>query len=443
MKIEQFEDKNLSHYSYAVMSECEGKIVLIDPARDINPYLRYAEMHQAQIIGIIETHPHADFISGHMELHKSTGATIYTSKLVGATYPHQTFDDGDMICFGKIKLKAWNTPGHSPDSISVILEYEGDDKSVFTGDTLFIGDCGRPDLRENEGRLISKREELAAQMYISLHKLAALNDDVWIYPTHGAGTLCGRALSDANRSTIGVEKTNNWSLQDMPEEIFVQILTHDQPFVPKYFSYNVELNKQGADILETSLGNIPPGPSYEFEKSIRIVDTRPEKQFKQEHLSGSFNIQNGAKFETWLGSIIAPGERFYLIAENQEVLKQLIKRAAKIGYEKFIAGAFVFNGGNEVMGDLDLDNFKRHIDMYTIIDIRNGNEVNERCLFGKAMVIPLPELRERADEVPSDKPVVVHCAGGYRSAAGSSILQNALGGKVKVFDLGEAVKSFM
>jgi hydroxyacylglutathione hydrolase len=141
MKIEQFEDKALSHYSYAILSECENKIVLVDPSRNVQPYLLFAEQHQAQIIGVIETHPHADFISGHLELHQLTGATIYCSKLLGAIYPHQTFDDGDVINLGKINLKALNTPGHSPDSICIILEHDGRDKAVFTGDTLFIGDC--------------------------------------------------------------------------------------------------------------------------------------------------------------------------------------------------------------------------------------------------------------------------------------------------------------
>ena len=443
MKIEQFEDKSLSHYSYAIWSEYESKIVLIDPARDITPYLNYAQTHQVQITHVIETHPHADFVSGHLELHERTGADIYISRLAGAAYPHQTFDDGDIIELGKIKLKAWNTPGHSPDSISIVLEHEGKDHTVFTGDTLFIGDCGRPDLREQAGALTATRKELAAKMYTSLRRLATLDNEVWLYPAHGAGTLCGKALSEANRSTIGAEKISNWSLQEMPKEKFIQELLQDQPFIPKYFPYNVELNKQGADHLEAALAAVPKGKPQEMEEEIFIIDTRPEKQFKQGHFAGSFNIQNSGKFETWLGSIIAPGERFYLILENGQVLQQLISRTAKIGYEKFIVSAFVYSGGNEVMQNLHLESFKDCTNDYTIVDIRNRSEVREHPLFEGAITIPLPELRERANELPADKPVVVHCAGGYRSAVGSSILQYALDGKAQVYDLGEAVKSFM
>lgn len=153
MQIKQFEDKNLAQFSYAVLSDCEKKIILIDPARNTQPYLDYATENEAQIVGVIETHPHADFVSSHLELHQSTGATIYTGKLVDALYPHQTFDEGDSIQVGKVKLSAIHTPGHSPDSISVLLEHNGKQKAVFTGDTLFIGDCGRPDLREGAGKI--------------------------------------------------------------------------------------------------------------------------------------------------------------------------------------------------------------------------------------------------------------------------------------------------
>ena len=170
MIIKQFEDKGLAHYSYAILSECKSEIVLIDSSRDIQPYLNFAKGHNANIIGVIETHPHADFVSGHLELHQKTGATIYCSKLLGAEYPHQTFDNGDKIEFGKITLKAINTPGHSPDSICILLEHDSKQKAVFTGDTLFIGDCGRPDLRENAGNFKAKQKELAKDMYYSLHE---------------------------------------------------------------------------------------------------------------------------------------------------------------------------------------------------------------------------------------------------------------------------------
>ncbi|HEK19534.1 MBL fold metallo-hydrolase [Mucilaginibacter sp.] len=444
MKIEQFEDKGLSHYSYAILSECENEVVLIDPSRDIAPYLAFAEQHQAKIIGVVETHPHADFVSGHLELHLSVGATIYCSQFVGAAYPHQTFDDGDTISLGNIKLKALNTPGHSPDSICIVLELDGKDKAVFTGDTMFIGDCGRPDLRENTGNLTAKREELANQMYHSLRdKLMTLADDVLVYPAHGAGTLCGKALSEANSSTIGAEKLSNWSLQKMREDEFTKMLLQDQPFVPKYFSYNVGLNKQGASGLIASLKSVPHGTSGKLNKTILVIDSRPEHTYKRSHLPGSINLQNGAKFETWLGSIVAPGEAFYLTADSDSELEELVLRCAKIGYEVFIEQTFVGNDGTEMMETLDVEDFKADSNRYVIVDIRNPSEVKTHPIFANAITIPLPELRERILEIPFNKPIVVHCAGGYRSAAGSSIIQSVYGTKTKVFDLGEAIKGFL
>ncbi len=444
MKIEQFEDKNLSHYAYAMLSE--GEIVLVDPARDISPYLAFAEVNQAKIFGVIETHPHADFVSSHLELYQNLGATIYCSKLVGAAYPHQTFDDGNTVEFGDIKLKAINTPGHSPDSISLILGYEGQDKAVFTGDTLFIGDCGRPDLRENIGNITAKREALAAQMYHSLReKLMVLADNVLVYPAHGAGTLCGKALSDANSSTIYAEKLSNWSLQKMTEEQFIKALIEDQPFVPKYFPFDVELNKKGAPGLASSIKNIPllkHDNLINLKETIIIIDTRPAPTFKLGHLPNSINLMENGKFETWLGSIISPGEQFYLTAESEFVLQKMIKRTAKIGYETFIKAAFVSNFEPIKTALLDIENFKKEISNYQVIDIRNANEVAEHPIFQDSLKIPLPELREKINEIPTEKPIVVHCAGGYRSAAGSSILQNKLPEKVLVYDLGIAVNEF-
>ena len=213
MEIKQFEDKNLAHFSYAIMSK--GEVALIDPSKNPQPYYDFAKQHNAKITAVIETHPHADFVSSHLEIHNATSANIYISKLLGAEYTHQAFDDGDVIKLGNITLKALNTPGHSPDSISIVaIDENGKQQAVFTGDTLFIGDCGRPDLRESAGAITAARQELAKQMYHSLrNKLMTLPDDVLVYPAHGAGSLCGKGLSAANTSTIGAEKISNWSLK--------------------------------------------------------------------------------------------------------------------------------------------------------------------------------------------------------------------------------------
>lgn len=448
MKIQQWEDKNLAQFSYAILSDCEKKIVLIDPSRDPQKYLDFAEQHQANIIGIIETHPHADFISGHLELHKLTNAPIFAHSFVGASYPHTTFDDGAVIEFGKIKLTSLHTPGHSPDSVSILLEHNGKRKAVFTGDTLFIGDCGRPDLREGAGNIQANRQALASQMYHSLRsKLSSLDDEVIVYPGHGAGTLCGKNLSKENSSTIGREKQTNWSLQDATEEVFIENLLKDQPFIPAYFAYDVELNRIGAPSLSSiraidTDNIIDEHNDHELDKRIWAIDARNEKTFKSGHLPNSINLMEDGKFETWLGSIIKPDEQFYLAGETEEQLKRLIKRAAAIGYESKIKKAFVLKISRVTDASLDLNDFRNNLNAYTIVDVRNSAEVQQNKPFQNSLSIPLPELRQRIHEIPTDKPVVVHCAGGYRSAAASSIIKSSLNGGATVFDLSEAIKKF-
>ncbi|HXI00251.1 MAG TPA: MBL fold metallo-hydrolase [Sphingobacteriaceae bacterium] len=449
MHIKQFEDKNLSHYSYAILSECEKKIILIDPARNTQPYLDYAKDNDAQITGVIETHPHADFVSSHLELHQTTGAIIYSSKDVHALYPHQTFDEGQSIQLGKIKLLAINTPGHSPDSISIVLEHEGKQKAVFTGDTLFIGDCGRPDLREGAGKIQTTRLDLAKQMYHSLrNKLMNVDNETLVYPAHGAGTLCGKNLSKKSSSTIGEEKKTNWSLQDATEEEFVKNLLADQPFVPLYFPFDVELNRKGANALEDSLSKIKTGTAIgekaknTLDETLWVIDTRKEKDFKKGHLPHSINLMEDGKFETWLGSIIKPGEKFYLAGESNEQVQRMIGRTAAIGYESKVEEAFVITDGSLKETKIDVKEFKNHEEDYTIVDVRNTSEVKEGKIFANSISIPLAEVRNRVNEIPTNKPIVVHCAGGYRSAAASSLIQSKLNGAVSVFDLGEAVKQF-
>src|SRR5690606_33880111 len=314
-QIKQFEDKGLAHFSYAVLVNTE--IVLIDPARNPQLYYDFAAENNAKIVRVIETHPHADFVSSHHEIHKTVGAPIYVSEKVEADYPFQAFDEDDEIDLGeRIKMKTLNTPGHSPDSISIVLSNKEKDEAVFTGDTLFIGDVGRPDLREKAGKLQAKREELARAMFHSTReKLMVMDDDVVVYPAHGSGSLCGKALSDASSSTIGQEKMSNYALQEMTEDEFVKILLEDQPFIPKYFPYDVALNKQGAPGYEEILQKVQVlEDNFRPEAGTIIIDGRPSEQFRASHLAGAVNLMNGEKFETWLGSIVAPEESFYLIA---------------------------------------------------------------------------------------------------------------------------------
>jgi glyoxylase-like metal-dependent hydrolase (beta-lactamase superfamily II)/rhodanese-related sulfurtransferase len=443
MIIHQFYDKGLAHASYAVVRT--GKMIVIDPSRDPQPYYDFATLHEADIIGVIETHPHADFISAHLEIHQTTGAVIYTSKLAGAEYPHESFDDGDVITLEDIKLKAINTPGHSPDSICVLVIDEDDnEKAIFTGDTLFVGDVGRPDLRENAGSITAKKEELARQMYHSTRKkLMKLPHNITVYPAHGPGSLCGKSMSSDLQSTIGRELRENYALQLMDELTFVKTLTTDQPFIPKYFGYDVEINKKGAPSFKESIGSVLRlDNNVPLEKNTVIIDTRPSLEFRNGHVKGAINLQDGEKFETWLGSIINPQEQFYLIAATNADLDKVIKKAAKIGYEQNIKAATLLpDNAKEKSPQLDLADFKSHQKKYTIVDVRNQNETEAGLIFNNAITIPLPELCERINDIPTDKPIVVHCAGGYRSAAAASILASKIT-TTPVYDLGEVVTEF-
>jgi hydroxyacylglutathione hydrolase len=444
MLIHQFYDKGLAHASYAIISD--DKMIVIDPARDPQPYYDFAKQHGAVVTGVIETHPHADFVSSHLEIHETTGAVIYCSKLTGAIYPHKSFDDGDVIQLAAIQLKAINTPGHSPDSICILLTGEdGKDSAIFTGDTLFVGDVGRPDLRENVGNITAKKEELARDLYYSTrHKLMPLPKDVMVYPAHGPGSLCGKNMSPDLHSTIGRELAENYALQLMDELEFVEMLTADQPFAPVYFGYDVELNKKGATSFKEGIERVLNAENnVVVENDGIIIDVRPKTEFRNAHVHGAINLQDGEKFETWLGSIINPGEQFYLMADNSEALYTAITKSAKIGYEQNIKAALLLPDSASVQALLlDLDDFKENPDNYTVIDVRNWNEIMAVKIFESALTIPLPELRQRLNEIPTDRPILVHCAAGYRSAAAVSIIAGKISA-VPVYDLGETIAEFM
>ena len=445
MKIQQFEDKGLSHFSYLIISEADRKAVVIDPARDTRPYLEAMQRYGAELAAIIETHPHADFVSSHAELHRRTGAPILASGRIGAAYALTPYNEGERLELAEATLVCMETPGHSPDSISVLL-YEGDKPThLFSGDTLFVGDVGRPDLREKAGAISLSREDLARMMYHTIHtRLLPLADDIVVYPAHGAGSLCGKALSADVSTTIGKERFSNPSLQPMDEDAFVRLLLADQPFVPKYFPGSVELNRVGAPDLEAALAAIPRLTSApDVPAHTLVIDTRAASSFKQGHLAGAINLQQGGKFETWLGAIVAPQEPFVLVAESASVADHLLRRAAAIGYEAQVQGVLVATAvGTISEAPTDLAGFSADPDAYTIVDIRNRSEHAAGMMFASALAIPLPELRERLAEIPTDKPVIVHCAAGYRSAAGQSILSAALGAKTSVYDLGEAIKNY-
>ena len=444
MIIEQFNDEALAHYSYAIVSE--GQMAIVDPSRNPMPYYVFAEAHNAKIVAVFETHPHADFISSHLQIHEETTATIFVSKLVGADYDHKSFDEGDSFQLGKVNFSALNTPGHSPDSITVVAK-EGEETALFTGDTLFIGNVGRPDLRENAGNMKAKRIELAKDMYNTMQtKFNDLPDDALVYPAHGAGSLCGKNMSSDSSSTLGNERMGNWAFKEQSEEEFVEEILKDQPFIPSYFGFDVDVNKTGALNVQKAKYNVPIFLNVdEVEEGLMIVDTRGGDDFKKSHLPGSINIMATSpkqKFETWLGAIIQPEEDYYLVVPSVENIDALLERVAKIGYEKQLKAVItVAENLKGSMEFLEVEDFKEHPSEYTIVDIRNASEVAEGKFFERAIPIPLNELRNRTDEIPTDKPIVVHCAGGYRSAAGSSIIDKQLS-LATVFDLSDAVKDF-
>jgi glyoxylase-like metal-dependent hydrolase (beta-lactamase superfamily II)/rhodanese-related sulfurtransferase len=441
MKIKQFEYKPLAHYSYAIVSN--GEMAIIDPERDPIQYYEFAKANNAKIMAVVETHPHADFVSSHLQIHKETGATIYNSEKLGADYPHKAFDEGVSISLGEITLTAINTPGHSPDSITVIAT-DGNKTALFTGDTLFIGDVGRPDLREKAGNMKAKREELAEMMYATIqHKFNGLPNDAMVYPAHGAGSLCGKNLSDAASSTLGNERESNWAFKKQSKQEFMNTILDGQPFIPSYFGFNVDINKKGAESLTPALNRVP------FEENAAatglIVDVRDEVSFKNGHLVGSINIQGlseNDKFETWLGSIVMPNEAFTLIVDKEENKDYILNRISKIGYENQLKEIITLKNENLIRSKaLDMIDFKQNPENYTIVDIRNASELEDGKFFENAILHPLNDLRKTAKNIPTDKPIVVHCAGGYRSAAGSSILERQLK-NTTVFDLSEAINNF-
>ena len=441
MKIKQFEYKPLSHYSYAVISN--GEMAIIDPERNPMQYYAFAKVNRAKIVAVIETHPHADFVSSHLQIHKETGALIYNSEKLGAEYPYTPFDDGQSITIGNATLSAINTPGHSPDSITIVAT-QGDETVLFTGDTLFIGDVGRPDLREKAGNIKAKRQELAEAMYNTIqHKFTELPDNAVVYPAHGAGSLCGRSLSEANSSTLGNERMGNWAFKKQTQEQFIEKLLDRQPFIPSYFGFNVNINKSGATNLRKAIATVP----FKMNASVDelIVDVRNENEFKKGFLKGSINIpatSEDSRFETWLGAIVEPKEKFSLVIDNPEDLNHILNRVAKIGYENQLKAVVTLPEENLIkLPQIDINDFRNNPKKYTILDVRNQSEVEEEKFFENALSHPLNELRKTLNGIPTDKPIVVHCAGGYRSAVGSSILAKELK-DIQVLDLGEQINEF-
>ncbi|REA60098.1 MBL fold metallo-hydrolase [Dyadobacter luteus] len=442
--IEQFEEKGLAHYSYAVVAG--KKMIVIDPQRDPRAYYNFAIKNNAVIVGIIETHPHADFVSAHLEMQKKLDVPIYASSLTKPQYRATSFDDGKFIPLTpQVALRSMYTPGHAPDHISAVLVDTGKDIAVFCGDSLLIGDVGRPDLRDFSKDVQAQRERLAEMMYDTLHqKFAKLDENVIVYPAHGAGSLCGKSIRKAASSTIGYEKQHNYAFEKRTKQQFVSLLLADQPFIPKYFPFDVKLNMQGAPELATSLSRIKHfTKNHQPKPHDLIIDTRLAANFKASHLPNAINIQGAGAFETWLGTLVAPDTEFYVTGTDQTNLEMAIKKCAAIGYEARIKGAFIYDATDGVKSEpFDANKFNASDDSYTILDVRTEKEVKQNPAFGNSIHIPLQDLSDRLSEVPTNKPILVHCASGYRSAAASSILQKSLP-KATIYDLGAAIGQYL
>ncbi|MCX7980434.1 MAG: MBL fold metallo-hydrolase [Bacteroidia bacterium] len=449
MIVKQFFDEPLAQYGYAIISD--GEMAVIDPARDERPYLELAEATGARIVASLLTHPHADFVSSYWAIAQKTGAKVYASELIGLLVPYVGLKDGDEIPIGRAKLKAYLTPGHSPDSMTYVLyDEEGREYAAFTGDWLFIGDVGRADLRAKAGNVQKQREDQARDMYHSLRRMfARLKDSTLVYPAHGAGTLCGKALKQFNASTIGVERLDNWAVllaHTADEQTFIEALVTGQPHIPKYFPNSVEVNRRGPTGYEEALKTVQKlGPftaqaAQVLDRQATVVDARPAYLFRKGHRKGAINIPLGKSFNTWLGSLIAPDEPYYLIVSSAPAYETAIDQVLAIGYEANLKGVFVGVEYAEETGPEpfpDVEVLRHDGRAYTVVDVRDPDEVGANPLVPHALPIRLAELRERIGEVPQGKPIAVHCAGGYRSAIGSSILLAS--GRQPVYDVGEAI----
>lgn len=442
-RIDQFEYKGLAHFSYAILAG--NRIIIIDPQRNPQIYFDYAENNNASIVGVVETHPHADFVSAHLEMHEKLNVPIYASSFTEAKYPVTLVEDGTPIKLTKnVGLRVLDTPGHSPDHISVVLFENTKDVAVFSGDSLLIGDVGRPDLRDFSGDFESQRQQLAEKMYDTIHgKFANLSDDVTLYPAHGAGSLCGKFMRKASSSTIGYEKLHNHAFQKMKKEKFVDLLLNDQPFVPHYFQYDVGINLKGAPPFTKSVANVPQlEKNYQPPENAKVIDSRKSSDFKTSYLHSAINIQGGGSFETWLGTVVEPKSDFYLVAANEEELKEVIVKAAAIGYESKIRGAFIYDSTEgEKFTTFDENTFVPEENNYTFVDVRMPKEVEDTPVFSNNINIPLQDLTDRISEIPRDKPILVNCASGYRSAIASSIVKKLLPDS-EVYDLGAAVSKY-
>jgi hydroxyacylglutathione hydrolase len=434
MYFEQFYLGCLSHASYLLGSDGVG--VVVDPQRDVDIYIEAAAKHGLEIKHIFETHLHADFVSGHHELATRTGGNVYLSHEARAKFSHVAVSDGFELTFGHCRLRVVATPGHTPESICILVfdsDHGASPWGVLTGDTLFIGDVGRPDLSPTH-----TPQQLAGMLFDSLHnKLLSLPDDVLVYPAHGAGSLCGRNMRADKNSSIGTERLTNYALQIKGKEEFIQELTSNLPARPEYFARDAEMNREGA----AALSELPPLPGLEISEinqilsddSALLLDVRPGSEFAAGHISGSVNIGLSGQFASWAGALIGHNVPLVLVTDTDAEAMEARTRLARVGIERLLGfvkggiGSWAESGSpvatikqvtaQELAAGLKSGELQ-------VLDVRRQSEWEAGHIEG-AHFLPLDFFRASVPELDRNMPVAVHCKGGYRSMIAASLLQRS------------------
>lgn len=437
MLLKQYYLGCLAHASYLVGDEASGAAAVVDPQRDIQQYLADAEKFGVRIRHVFLTHFHADFLAGHLELRDRCGATVHLGSRAKAEYAFVPMKDGETLDFPGLRLQVLETPGHTIESISILVFDLAKDASkphaVLTGDTLFIGDVGRPDLRASLGWTAN---DLGAHLYDSLHdKLLQLPDETLVYPAHGAGSLCGKQLSSDTVSSLGDQRRLNYALQPMSKEEFIRLVTADQPDAPPYFTYDAILNTRERATLDRNLEQVlrPVALDEVLEMGdagAQILDVRDAAEYAKGHLAGSINIGLGGQYATWAGTVLDRAKPIVIVAEPRREQEAAL-RLGRIGFDH-VKG--YLDGGMAVLAERpdlvwptervtarmvaeELAGAARPV----LLDIRSPREWAAKHIHG-SVNIPLNHLQERIGEIPRDRRLAVHCAGGYRSSIAASIL---------------------
>ena len=428
----------LSQASYLVGDEATRTAVVVDPRRDVEEYLEDAAEAGLRIEHVILTHFHADFVAGHLELRERTGARIHLGARATAEYEFSPLADGDVLEFGQVRLRILETPGHTPEAISVLVFDLAKDRehpqAVLTGDTLFIGDVGRPDLMASVG---ASARDLAGQLYDSVHRLLQLPDDTLVYPGHGAGSACGKNLSSETVSTIGAQRRDNCSLQPMSKESFVKLVTTDQPKAPLYFRYDAQLNRRERSTLEAALSREQTALSLDAvlraqRDGAQVLDVRDPDDYAASHLAGSTNISLKSRFASWAGALLTPARPIVIVAAPGSEPEAVV-RLGRIGFDNVLG--YLAGGLDAARSRPDVVRTGRRVTSAelagevrqgspTLVDVRFPGEWAQGAIPG-AVHIPLDQLEERLGEIPRRGRVAVYCQSGMRSSTAASLLEGA------------------